>query len=220
MGQVRAIFPNALITNGYGTTEAIAIFGRHPQGKPTPVIALGHPLSTVEVRLVDPSGAEAAEGELWVRGPGVMNGYHNLPEVTAERLTDGWYHTGDVMKRDADGFFYFVGRVDDMFVCGGENVYPGDVERMLERHPGIHQSAVVPVDDAVKGALPVAYVVAERGSKLTEADVKAWALEHGPAYQHPRSVWLLDELPLAGTAKIDKAVLKADAAGRAARASA
>lgn len=215
--QVKGLFPNALVTNGYGTTEAIAVFGNHPQGVRRPAISLGYPLAAVGVRLVDITGNDAGEGELWVRGPGVMNGYHNLPEATAERLTDGWYHTGDVMKKDADGFFYFVGRVDDMFVCGGENVYPGDVERMLERHPGVHQAAVVPVDDDLKGALPVAFVVTEAGAAPTEAALKQFALEHGPAYQHPRAVWFVDELPLAGTAKIDKALLKTQAAARFSR---
>ena len=136
-----------------------------------------------------------------------MNGYHNLPAVTEQRLTDGWYHTGDVMLRDADGWYFFVGRVDDMFVCGGENVYPGDVEQLLERHPDVHQAAVVSVADELKGALPVAFVVRAEGTALTELEVKGWALAGGPAYQHPRAVWFLDELPLAGTAKVDKAAL-------------
>src|SRR4030095_8040022 len=92
--QVRAIFPRAQLTNGYGTTEAIAIFGPHPARKPRPPIALGYPLATVGVRLVDAHGRDADEGELCVKGPGVMNGYHKLPDVTAERLTDGWYNTG------------------------------------------------------------------------------------------------------------------------------
>ena len=230
--QVRELFPDATVTNGYGTTEVIAVFGGHPLNLPRPNITLGHPLATVDVRLVDPAGGEVtfeslrgevtvartapaeAEGELWVRGPGTLNGYHGLPAVTAERLTDGWYHTGDTMRRDSDGWFFFVGRVDDMFVCGGENVYPGAVEHTLERHPAIHQAAVVCVPDAVKGALPVAFVVPEPGHTVSEADVKEWALTHGPAYQHPRAVWVLEEIPLAGTAKIDKLALAAQARRR------
>ncbi len=225
--QVQQRFPQAGITNGYGTTEAIAVFGPHPDGAPRPKIALGHPLPTVEVRLVDaadgtvtydstdpaPPPAHAA-GELWIRSPGVMNGYHNLAEVTAARLTEGWYHTGDVMERDAAGWFFFVGRVDDMFVCGGENVYPGEVEQLLERHSAIHQAAVVAVADELKGALPVAFVVVSPGQSLTEEEIRRWAIEHGPAYQHPRAVWFLDEIPLAGTAKIDKTALTAEAARR------
>jgi acyl-CoA synthetase (AMP-forming)/AMP-acid ligase II len=231
--QARRLFPSAVVTNGYGTTEVVAVFGGHPDGKPRPTITVGHPLTAVETRLIDPeTGADAEvepatgrrQGELWVRSPGVMVGYHQLTDLTAERVTEGWYHTGDVMEADKDGWHYFVGRVDDMFNCGGENVYPGDVEQLLERCPGVHQAAVVPVDDELKGALPVAFVVAEPGAgterdpldehRLDEHRVKRWALDHGPAYQHPRAVWFVDEIPLAGTAKIDKEALTEEAARR------
>lgn len=220
--QARALFPGCVITNGYGTTEVVAVFGGHPEGEPRPDISVGYPLAAVETRLVDPATGSDAEadaagrrhGELWVRSPGVMSGYHHLPEVTAERLTDGWYHTGDVMEADADGWHFFVGRVDDMFSCAGENVYPGDVEQMLERCPVVHQAAVVPVPDELKGALPVAFVVIAPGEQVDEDQVKEWALANGPAYQHPRAVWFVDEIPLAGTAKIDKAALTVEARQR------
>ena len=226
--QAKALFgPGVSVTNAYGTTEVVAVFGGHPDGLPRPDISVGHPLAAIETRLVDPATGTDAEpdpgpgpragsrqGELWVRSPGLMAGYHNLPDVTAARVTDGWYHTGDVMEADADGWHYFVGRVDDMFVCAGENVYPGDVEQMLERNPEVHQAGVVPVPDELKGALPVAFVVAAPGTAPTESDIKDWALANGPAYQHPRAVWFVDELPLAGTAKIDKAALAAEAERR------
>jgi acyl-CoA synthetase (AMP-forming)/AMP-acid ligase II len=101
-----------------------------------------------------------------------------------------------------------------MFNCGGENVYPGDVEQLLERCPGVHQAAVVPVDDDLKGALPVAFVVANADAPIDENSVKQWALDNGPAYQHPRAVWFVDEIPLAGTAKIDKTALAVEASHR------
>jgi len=222
--QARRLFPNAIVTNGYGTTEVVAVFGGHPEGRSRPDISVGHPLAAVGTRLVDPATGADAEpdpatgrrrGELWVRSPGLMSGYHNRAELTAERVTDGWYHTGDVMEADADGWHFVVGRVDDMFNCGGENVYPGDVEQMLERCPLVHQAGVVAVPDEVKGALPVAFVVPAPGEVApTEDDVKAWALANGPAYQHPRAVWVVDELPLASTAKLDKSALAAEAARR------
>ena len=109
----------------------------------------------------------------------------------------------DVMRRDADGFYYFVGRGDDMFVCGGENIYPGEVEMMLERQPGVLQAAVVPLADDIKGQRPVAFIVRRQGSSVTEEEIKAFALDNGPAYQHPRHVGFLDALPLAGTNKIN-----------------
>jgi acyl-CoA synthetase (AMP-forming)/AMP-acid ligase II len=201
-------FPNAAATNGYGVTEAGPVmFANHPEGKPRPATSIGYPLEGCEIRL-DPG---PDEGVLLTRNPGVMAAYHNLPEETARRLKDGWFDTSDVCRRDADGFYYFVGRTDDMFVCGGENVYPGDVEGTLERHPDVLQAAVLPVDHELKGQVPVAFVVARPGAGLTEQAVKEWALAHGPAYQHPRRVFLVPELPLAGTNKIDRAALKARA---------
>lgn len=210
---VQRLLPDAVVSNGYGTTEAVLEFGPHPDGKPRPKISVGHAHPKVELRLVDPAtGQDADAGELWVRSPGVMAGYHNLPDVNAERLTDGWYHTGDLMTRDADGWYFFVGRVDDMFVCAGENIYPDAVEQRLEQHPAVHQAVVVPVPDELKGQLPAAFVRIEPGHELTADEVKRHALATGPAYEHPRHVWFVDEIPLASTAKIDRNGLVARAA--------
>jgi acyl-CoA synthetase (AMP-forming)/AMP-acid ligase II len=215
LDKVKAAFPNAVVTNNYGTTEVAAIFGRHPEGKPRPLNSVGVLLPGSEARLVD--GPSPDEGVLQVRNPSVMLGYHNLPEATAARLHDGWYDTGDVMRRDADGFYYFVGRNDDMFVCGGENVYPGEVESLLERHPAIRAAAVVSVPDERKGAVPVAFVVPATHATLTEDEVKRFALAGGPAYAHPRQVVFLDDLPLSGTNKVDKQRLTQQATERSAR---
>jgi long-chain acyl-CoA synthetase len=204
-------FPNAVATNGYGVTEAGPVmFASHPDGRRRPLGSIGYPLEGAEVKLV---GGDPDHGVLHTKNPGVMLGYHNLPEETARRLHDGWFDTGDVCRRDADGFYYFVGRADDMFVCGGENIYPGEVEAMLERHPDILQAAVVPVAHELKGQAPVAFVVPRPGTTVTEQAVKAYALAHGPAYAHPRRVEVVTELPLAGTSKIDRAALKARAQG-------
>jgi long-chain acyl-CoA synthetase len=150
---------------------------------------------------------------LQMRCPALMNGYHNLPEATARVMTkDGFYITGDVFRRDADEFYYFVGRADDMFVSGGENVYPGEVEKLLERHPDIHQAVVVPVDDELKYQKPVAFVVPRPGAAPSEDQVKQFALANVAPYLHPRRVWFLAELPLAGTNKIDRRALAERAA--------
>ncbi len=218
MGAIRTLFPVADVTNGYGTTEAGPIvFAPHPDGLPTPTLSVGVKHPHVDLRLVDDDGAEtAAEGVMQMRCPALMTEYHNLLEVTRRVITaDGYYNTGDVFRRDADGFYYFVGRADDMFVCGGENIYPGEVEKMLEQHPSVSQAVVVPVPDEIKGMKPVAFIVRRPGADLTEEQVKAYALDHAAAYQHPRRVWFLDQMPLAGTNKIDRAALKALAAERA-----
>ncbi len=217
LARVKTLFPNAHITNGYGTTEAgPAVYGPHPDGHPTPDCALGYPIRSAEARLVDPSGGVVegtGEGVLQMRNPATMAGYRNLPDKTLSALRDGgWYHSGDVVRRDELGFHWFVGREDDMFVCGGENIWPVEVERLLERHPGVAQSIVVPVPDETKQNLPVAFIVRREGSDVDEVAVKAWAIDNGPAYQHPRQVFFIDALPLAGTNKIDRNALKAEAA--------
>src|SRR5437762_2064608 len=174
MSAVRDTFPRVTITNGYGTTEAGPIvFSPHPDGRPTPDLSVGTAHPGVRLRLVADGAQNADEGVLQMRCPALMNGYHNLPEVTARAITaDGFYNTADLFRRDADGFYYFVGRADDMFVSGGENVYPGEVEKLLERHPDIHQAAVVPVDDELKYRKPVAFVVPRRGAMPSEASIK------------------------------------------------
>ena len=215
--QLKAVFPGRIFTNAYGTTEAGAgVFGPHPDGLERPDLALGYPLPEIGLRLIDDDGRESDTGVAQMLTPALMAGYHNLPDKTAERMTaDGWYDTGDVMHRDADGFYYFVGRADDMFNCGGENLYPGEVETMLERHPDIVQSCVVPVDDDIKGQKPVAFVVKRAEAAIDEDEVKRFALENAPAFQHPRRVFFVEALPLAATNKIDRASLteRAAAAG-------
>jgi long-chain acyl-CoA synthetase len=209
--RVAQMFPNARVMNGYGTTEAgPVVFGAHPQGLARPKLSLGYPVSSVEWRLED--GPDATQGVLWLRSKAVMPGYLNLAQETGKRIRDGWYDTGDVMRRDENGFFFFVGRNDDMFVCGGENIYPGEVEKLLETHPAVAQAVVVPVPDEIKGQLPVAFVVVKSGARLTEDELKQHALRHAPAYQHPRQVLFVDEMPLAGTNKVDRTLLKDQAA--------
>ncbi len=208
--QVHRAFPKAEVSNGYGTTEAgPVVFGPHPDGIPQPELSTGYPHPEVELRLVrdgrEIEGNDAEGGVLEMKCGALMTHYHKLPEVTARAMTpDGYYRTGDVFRRDENGFFFFVGRADDMFVCGGENIYPGEVEKMLERHPGIHQAAVIPIPDELKGHKPIAFVVRANGAALDEQAVKSYALANAPAYQHPRQVIFIDEMPLAGTNKIDK----------------
>ena len=210
----RAAFPDADVGIVYGTTEAGPIvFGPHPRGLKLPDLSVGHPVPEMHLRLVDANGREADEGELHMKCPALMNGYHKLPDATRKVITDdGYYASGDVLRRDADGFYFFVGRTDDMFVCSGENIFPGEVETMLERHPAIDQACVVPLADEIRGQMPVAFVVPAPGAALSEDEVKQFALANAPPYQHPRRVWFERELPLAGTNKIDRKLLMARAA--------
>jgi long-chain acyl-CoA synthetase len=215
MTALHAALPRAAVTNAYGTTEAgPVVFGPHPRGLPQPELSVGYPHPKVSLRLVDGENRDADQGVLEMKCPALMLGYHNRPDVPPPITPDGFYITGDVFRRDAEGFHYFVGRTDDMFVSGGENIYPADVERMLERHPDIAQAAVVPIEDDIKGQKPVAFVIRKPGRALDDEDVKRFALKHAPAYQHPRFVWFVDELPLASTNKLDRSALMRMAAER------
>jgi long-chain acyl-CoA synthetase len=208
MAALRETLPRAQVTNAYGTTEAgPVVFGPHPKGLPQPTLSVGYPHPKVSLRLVDGENRDAEQGVLEMKCPAVMLGYHNRPDVKPPITADGYYITGDVFRRDADGFHYFVGRTDDMFVSGGENIYPADVERMLERNPGVAQAVVVPIDDDIKGQKPVAFIIRKSGHALDAESVKQFALANAPAYQHPRFVWFVDELPLASTNKVDRGAL-------------
>jgi acyl-CoA synthetase (AMP-forming)/AMP-acid ligase II len=208
-GSILRAFPTARLINAYGTTEAgPVVFGPHPEGKPTPRLSVGYPHAAVELRLRAPDGTLGDEGVLEQRTPGLMSGYHARPDLDPPITADGFYVTGDVMRRDADGFFTVVGRADDMFISGGENIFPAALEAVLEQHPSVEQVAVIPVPDDIKGTKPVAFVVPRPGATVSEDEIKAYALRRAPAYMHPRRVWLLGSLPLAGTNKVDKAQLR------------
>jgi acyl-CoA synthetase (AMP-forming)/AMP-acid ligase II len=210
MDQTRTLLPNARIINAYGTTEGGPIvFSGHPSGLPIPVGSVGHPHPQVPVRLVGPEAPNL--GVLQLKSPAIMLGYHHRPDTPSPITSDGYYDTGDVFRRDAEGFYFFVGRADDMFVSGGENIFPGEVETVIETHPDVLQACVVPVEDAIKGTKPVAFVVRRPGAAVTEAEVKSHVLAHAPAYQHPRRVWFLQGMPLAATGKIDRKALLSQA---------
>jgi long-chain acyl-CoA synthetase len=209
LADLHAWFPGAEIHLNYGSTEGGPImFGwYHPDGLPRPPHSIGYPIPGCEWKLLN--GFSPGEGELYVRNPGVAKGYLNLPAATAERFEDGWYKTGDVLRHDDNGWFYFIGRADDMFVSGGENIFPQEVEALLERHPAIRQAAVIPVPHELKGMVPVAFAVRQAGAAIDEASMKSFTLAHGPAYAHPRRIVFLDAIPLTGTNKIDRAALYA-----------
>jgi acyl-CoA synthetase (AMP-forming)/AMP-acid ligase II len=206
--QMHELFPKAETANSWGTTESGPLgFGPHPDGIPKPMGALGYPRKGIEVKFVGGADSGPTQGVLHIRTPALMSGYLNREADTRKRLIDGWYDTGDVMRRDENGFVFFVGRADDMFQCGGENVYPGEVEKLLGQHPDVAQACVVPVADEIKYQLPVAFVVPKPGARPSEDALRRYALDNGPAYAHPRAVWFVDELPLAGTNKIDRRAL-------------
>ena len=184
----------------YGLTEGGPVMiSSPPDGTPVPRGSCGVAWPEGEIKLIGPDGVpHESDGELWVRNPGVLKGYHNLPEVNARRLVDGWLATGDLFHRDADGFFYFRGRNDDMFKSSGESVYPKEVESLLIGHPQVYDACVIPLPDPAKGHVPVAMVMLREGEALDEGALKAWTIDNGPAYAHPRRIAFVDAMPLNG----------------------
>ena len=217
MDEVERALPGVKVGESYGLTEGGSPFRVPLDGRPVPRGSAGVLAPEMGVRLTDEQGVEqdlatpgAIEGELWLKSPYNCMGYHKRPEATREKLVDGWLRTGDVVRRDAEGFFYFKSRMDDMFSCGGENIYPKEVEDLLFRHPAVANAVVVPVPHAVKGWVPAAMVVLNRGAHADAEQIRQFCLEHGPKYAHPRLVQIVAEaeLPLNGAGKIDRRVVK------------
>ena len=215
MEQIETAF-GVKVGESYGLTEGGPVMIGPPlDGRRVPFGSCGVAWPEGEVKLVGADGKEdPSYGELWVKNPGVTPGYHNLPKVNAERLVDGWLKTGDLFSKDAGGFFFFRGRTDDMFNCGGENVYPKEVENLLLAHPAVVDACVVPISHAIKGAVPAALVMLTKPGAGEAEALKQHCLENGPAYAHPRQIVIVDAIPLNGAGKNDRAVVERDLEAR------
>lgn len=206
---VERALPHVKVSESYGLTEGGSPMRAPIDGRPVPRGSVGVQVPDIELKLVDSRGNEHPSlGELVFRSPYVCSGYHNQPEITREKLANGWLRTGDIFYRDENGFFFFRSRVDDMFSCGGENVYPKEVENLLFRHPDVVDAVVAPVPHEIKGFVPAAMVIRRKGSSVAPADFKAFCIKQGPAYAHPRHIEFVDALPLNGAGKIDRAVVQ------------
>lgn len=169
----------------------------------------GKPVQNVEMKVIAPEGIEAMDGEVGeiiVQGPNIMKGYWNLPEETAVALADGWYHTGDMGYKDADGFYYIVDRAKDMIISGGENVYSIEVEQALSYHPAILECAVYGVPDEKWGERVTAGVVLK--SEATEEEIVAFLKGKIADYKIPKTINILEDLPKSGAGKILKRTLR------------
>jgi long-chain acyl-CoA synthetase len=199
------------ILEGYGLSETspVATFNR-PDVEPR-AGSVGLPIWGVSVKLVDPRGTEVTGdgvGEIAVRGHNVMKGYYRRPEATAEVLRDGWFHTGDIGRRDAEGYYYIVDRTKDMIIRGGFNVYPRELEEVLLTHPAVSLVAVVGVPHDSHGEEVKAYVVRRAGAEITEAELVAWCRDNMAGHKYPRLVEFRDSLPMTATGKILKRELR------------
>ena len=161
--------------------------------------------------MVDESGADAAPGvagEIIVKGDQVLSGYWKNPEATQASFTDGWFHTGDVGRWDAEGYLYIVDRKKDMILTGGENVYPREVEEVLYRHPAVGEAAVIGAPDPKWGEKVVAVIAARAGHDVTGADLVAFCREEIASYKKPRHVVFVDALPKNASGKVLKRELR------------
>ena len=198
------------VSESYGLTEGGPVMiGAPLDGRKVPYGSCGVAWPEGEIKLIGSDGAQhPSYGELWVRNPGVTPGYYKLPEVNAKRIKDGWLATGDLFSLDEQGFYYFRGRTDDMFNCGGENIYPKEVENLLLAHPAVFDASVVPLDQPIKGQVPVAMVMLSPAGVVSEDELKQYCLQNGPAYAHPRHIMIVDEMPLNGAGKVDRLVVQ------------
>jgi long-chain acyl-CoA synthetase len=197
VAKIDAEVATARPNTGYGMTETCGIItavgGDFFVDRPA---SCGPAMPTFEVKCVDDDGATVAQGqtgELWVRGASVIKGYLNRPEATAESITDGWLHTGDVARIDDDGFIYIVDRKKDMVLRGGENVYCAEVEAAVHHHPAIAECCVFGVPDARLGEEVAAAVVLRDGHHLTADELRAHCADHLSRHKIPRHIWFLTE---------------------------
>jgi long-chain acyl-CoA synthetase len=196
------------ILEGYGLSETapVATFS-DPNSEPRPG-SIGIPIWGVECKLIDDDwktieGSDEI-GEIAIRGHNIMRGYLNRPEATAEVMRDGWFRSGDLARRDQDGFYYIVDRSKDMIIRGGFNVYPREVEEVLITHPGVSLAAVVGVPDESHGEEIKAFVIRAADASVTEEELVAWAKDQMAGYKYPRIVTFVDSLPMTATGKILK----------------
>ena len=202
-----------MLVQGYGMTETGPVVLALDQADAARKAgSAGQPLMHVEVRVAAPEGRDAAPGEvgaLWVRGPAVTPGYWNNPEATRAAFAEGgWLRTGDAVRVDAEGFFFVVDRWKDMFISGGENVYPAEVENVLYRHPAVAEAAVVGVPDPRWGEVGRAVVVPKPGRAPTEAELLAHCAANLARYKVPRSVVFAETLPRTASGKVHKPTLR------------
>jgi long-chain acyl-CoA synthetase len=202
------------ILEGYGLSETSPVATFSDPDRDVRPGSIGVPIWGVEVKLVDPEwktveGADAV-GEIAIRGHCVMRGYYNRPEATAEVMRDGWFRTGDLARRDEDGFYYIVDRAKDMIIRGGFNVYPREVEEVLMTHEAVSLAAVVGVPDQRHGEEVTAFVILREGAQLTEDELIDWSKEQMASYKYPRVVRFVESLPMTATGKLLKRELKND----------
>ena len=199
------------LQQGYGMTETSpAVLTLDKEDAARKAGSSGKPVLHTEVRIVRPDGADAGVGELgelWVKGPNITPGYWNRPDANASSFTDGWLHTGDAARIDDEGFYYIVDRWKDMYISGGENVYPAEVENVLHQLTAIAEAAVIGIPSEQWGETGMAIVAVKPGHTLSEAEIHAHCEANLARFKRPRLIKFVDALPRNATGKIHKPTL-------------
>ncbi|SDG61819.1 long-chain-fatty-acid--CoA ligase [Pseudonocardia oroxyli] len=193
------------VFEGYGLSETAPVASFNQPGHERKPGTIGFPVRGCEMRVVDDEGRDVPDGEpgeIAIRGENVMKGYWNRPEATAEAIPDGWFRSGDIATRDADGYYTIVDRKKDLIIRGGYNVYPREVEETLYEHPAVAEAAVIGIKHADLGEEIGAAVALKPGAEATAEELQQFVKERLAAYKYPRSVWLVDALPKGPTGKI------------------
>ncbi|HDZ89375.1 MAG TPA: long-chain fatty acid--CoA ligase [Deltaproteobacteria bacterium] len=199
------------IYEGYGLSECSPVCIENPFGKKTKPGSIGVPIPGFEARIVDEEDNDVPRGEvgeLIVRGPGVMKGYLNRPEETAQALRNGWLHTGDMARQDEEGYIYIVDRKKDMIIRGGYNVYPREIEELLYQHPDVAEAGVYGIPDEDLGEEVTADIVLKEGATTKEEDIQRFVKEKVAPYKYPRIVRIVEDLPKSHTGKVLKRELR------------
>lgn len=213
LSRLMAAMPRAAMMNLYGLSESSGALVMTPWDADRAAVlsSIGRPLPGVEMRVVDSSGADVPAGEvgeLWFRGLGVVKGYLGREATEGAFGPDGWLRTGDMGCIDERGFIHLRGRKKDMFIQGGFNVYPVEVENFIASHPGVLMVAGIGVPDPVLGEVGRYYVVLRPGAALTAEELRAYCAQHLADYKVPRQIVFRDQLPLTPTGKVLKAALR------------
>jgi long-chain acyl-CoA synthetase len=201
----QAAQPHIKVIQGYGLTETSPMITLvEPDRAEAKIGSIGRAVPGVEVKIVDENGREVPigeAGEIITRGPHVMKGYFRRPEATAQRIRDGWLYTGDVGKLDADGYYYHLGRRDDMIITGGLNVYPAEVENLIYTYPGVQESIVFAIPDSKRGAVIGAAVVPRPGSQVVEKELLAFLRQNLANFKVPDKIVVRESLPRTSSGK-------------------